>query len=82
MTNETYREVREVLEDLAQSRGFRGGAEELTERVHQLDASYGGPELLEEPRPGSGPLLEKVLGGLTEEERDRLARGVAQTLFH
>ncbi len=79
MTNETYREV---LEDLAQSRGFPGGAEGLAERVRQLDARYGVPELLEEPRPGSGPLLEKVLGGLTEEERDRLARGVAQTLFH
>ncbi len=79
MTNETYRVV---LEDLAQSRGYPGGAEELAERVHQLDARYGAQELLEEPRHGTGELFERVLGGMSDEECLRLARGVAQALFH
>lgn len=69
------RSYREVLEELARSRGF-GGAEELARRVVDLDPSYDVREILEAPAYGYGTALDRVLH-MNDEEKTMLVRAFA-----
>jgi len=69
--NELTNPYRDVLEDLACSRGF-SGADELARQV--------GVEDLENPTRGSGAQVDRVLG-LSDDERLRLAEAFGRTFL-
>ena len=68
---------REVLEDLAVSRGL-DGAEDLAHRAAEQDSSYTAEELLERPPSGFGTALDAVLN-MTEEEQCRVSEAFGRT---
>jgi hypothetical protein len=70
---------RDVLEDLAKSRGL-SGAEELAKRAHALDPECSVRLLLEDPPGGYGRLLDRILT-LSEEEKIRLSNSFAWTFL-
>jgi hypothetical protein len=70
---------RDVLEDLAKSRGL-SGAEELARRAHAVDPACEVRLLLEDPPGGYGRVLDQILG-LGEEEKVRLASSFAWTFL-
>jgi hypothetical protein len=72
-------EYRDVLEDLAISRGL-SGAEELAQRAGSLDPEYTVQGLLENPPGGYGRVLDQILT-LSEEEKVRLANSFAWTFL-
>ncbi len=61
MTEQRTEDYRDVLEDLARSRGF-SGAEELARRVAEVDPDYTARDILEANLGGFGVPLDKVLG--------------------
>ncbi len=75
MTEQRTEDYRDVLEDLASSRGF-SGAEELARRVVEVDPDYTEREILEAGVGGFGPALSKVIDA-TEEERVRISNALA-----
>ena len=70
---------RDVLEDLAKSRGM-SGAEELAKRAHALDPECSPEQLLSNPPGGYGRVLDRVLA-LSEEEKVRLSNAYAWTFL-
>ena len=72
-------EYRDVLEDLAKSRGL-SGAEELAKQAHALDPECSPKRLLTNPPGGYGIVLDRVLA-LSEEEKIRLANSFAWTFL-
>ncbi len=72
-------EYRDVLEDLAKSRGL-SGAEELAKQAHALDPECEVRRLLEDPPGGYGIVLDRILT-LSEEEKIRLANSFAWTFL-
>ncbi len=74
---EQVEDYRDVLEDLARSRGM-SGAEELAEKVSAADPAYSVRDVLEAHQGGFGVPLGKVLN-LSGEERVRVSRSLADT---
>ncbi len=70
---------REVLEELAASRGF-DGAEDLARRAVELDPSYTVEELLERAPGGFGRALDAVMH-LDEDEKERLYKAFMHTFL-
>ncbi len=75
MMEQRTEDYRDVLEDLARSRGM-SGAEELARRVHEVDPEYSVRDILEAAYGGFGVPLDKVIGA-TEEEKRRLSDALA-----
>jgi hypothetical protein len=77
MTEQRTREdYRDVLEELAISRGF-SGAEELAEEVVKVGPDYTERDILEAGHGGFGIPLDRVLE-MTEEEKVRLTHSLAE----
>lgn len=76
MTEQRTEDYRDVLEELAISRGF-SSAEELAEEVVEVDPGYSTRDILEAGHGGFGAPLDKVLG-MSEEEKVRLTRSLAE----
>ncbi len=70
---------REVLEELARSRGL-SGAEELARRAVEAEPGFTVRGILEDPRGGYGHALDAVLG-MDEAERVRLSDAFARTFL-
>lgn len=70
---------REVLEELAISRGFEG-AEEVAMRAVELDPRHTVQELLEAPNGGYGTALDAVLH-MSEEEKRRITDAFTRTFI-
>ncbi len=79
MTNETANPYRDVLEDLARSRGL-SGAEELGQRAAELDPGHTAQEYLEEPPIGFGTKVDRLLN-LSDREKVRLSEGFRVTFL-
>jgi hypothetical protein len=71
---------REVLEELAASRGF-DGAEDLARRAVELDPSYTVEELLERAPGGYGRVLDAVLH-MAEDEKVWLNKAFIHTFLN
>jgi hypothetical protein len=77
MTEQRTEDYRDVLEELAISRGL-SGAEELARRVVEVDPDFTERDILEATYGGFGPVLDRVFDPpLTEEERERIVQSLA-----
>lgn len=70
MTNNTTNPYRDVVEDLARSRGM--SADELVHRAAALDPEHTPGEFLEKPPGGFGATLDRILH-MDREEKRRLS---------
>ena len=71
---------RDVLEELAISRGFEG-AEEVARQAAELSPGYTARALLEKPRAGFGCALDAVLR-MSDAEKRRLTAAFERTFLN
>ena len=77
--NEPTNAYRDVLEDLASSRGY-SSADALASRVVATNPHFGVREILEAPPGGFGTAIDRVVA-LREVERRRLADAFRRTFL-